>query len=79
MCPVQNVNDVPVPSSLRGLVFLARRISAMTYCTCFGVGVAGRKGPLRRVMEDGSPIAGWNQGGHSSLNSLWKSSPYLRL
>jgi hypothetical protein len=29
----------------------------------FGEGVAGRNGPLRRLSEDGSVIAGWRLGG----------------
>jgi len=39
----------------------------------------GGNGPLRRVMEDGSLIADWNQGGNSSLKGLWMNSPFIRL
>jgi len=80
MSQVHNVMDVPVHSSLRGLVFLARRVKRHDLLHwLFRVGVAGVNGPLRRVMEDGSLIAGWNQGGNPSLTRLWKYSPYVRL
>jgi hypothetical protein len=34
------------------------------FAVAHGEGVAGRNGPLRRVPEDGSLIAGWRQGGN---------------
>jgi hypothetical protein len=44
----------------------------------FGEGVAGRNGPLRRVSEDGSVIAGWRLGG-SILPLLGRSAFALTL
>jgi hypothetical protein len=37
----------------------------------FGEGVAGRKGPQRRVPEDGSLIAGWSREETSSLETTF--------